>query len=556
MGYNQREEWNADMGDTLPDISALTLASKRSAKSPNGDDCNNKYRNHSGIDNEVDVTDDDILFMGTNIRVKGDREEAMFANYNMTGQPTDSAHSTTANMGGNNQDNGSVGNMATYEDFDISRNSGGRDGTEGHENLSNTNGSNGDNSNPIQDSAEEITNVKKITHDSPEKPQTGFLLNFFRGKGAKATLKSIVKGKPVYNKVIDLDADCSTPCEFEDVNDALQHIVSARTAASKPDSVSGSMSNLSSSSNRRRKDQCNEYRHRHDHHLRRYYPEHSIIGLGRIDPAQMNPFDFYNAANAQNINSAERRIMTPEVFNGWVRAFFNVAVTSVLLYLGLIFIIAIGRDIGNGLEKRRQMVKAEAMLCQELYRKNKCRTVSVPALEQQCREWEACMYKDAILYDDASFLSAEVLGGVINKFVSQLDARTVGIVLVTFLALFLGSNCALSMSATTRPNTSGWFGRWFSRNREPPNGADLLQNGEYSSGPQMVHTVHNPYLQPNYLVMGSYPYVSHAYPTAPYHSTSLNYYNEDQDESSTWTNKSGRHSAWKRRFTSPWVDQN
>ncbi|CDR95988.1 Nucleus export protein, putative [Babesia bigemina] len=541
-----------DIGDTLTELSALTLSSRDydNSQSGNSTGTSGAQRNNDHKSRDIYESNEDVLFVGTNIRVKTDRDEQRCNKYDTGYQTSDPAHTDALPLpyrndtiyDNYNNSNGTldcnnaggdpaVGNMYTHSmDSTAAGDSGNADG-------------------------DEITTVLKMPCYSEEKPQTGFLLNFFRRKGAKATLKSIVKGKPVYNKVIDLDADSTTPCEYEDVNDALRQIVSTRSAG-RAESVSGSVSNGSSTSNRRRRYHHNDHHHRHDHVSHRPYPYQPVVSVARMEPAQMGRFDFYGPGVTHKTDSAEYQPMTPDLFNGWVRAFFNVAVTTVLLYLGLVFILAISRDIGNGLEKRRQMVKAEAMLCQELYRKNKCRTVNVPALEQQCRDWEACMYKDAILYDDTSFLSAEVLGGVINKFVSQLDVRTVGIVIAAFLALFVGSNCALSMSGSPRQSRPGWFRRLFSRNRQPQDGSDILQGNGFATNPQVMHVMHNPYLQPNYCLMGNYPYVDNRYhsPTPP--STSLNYYNDKPDDEASWSTKSGPTTAWKRRFTSTWVDQN
>lgn len=243
-------------------------------------------------------------------------------------------------------------------------------------------------------------------------------------------------------------------------------------------------------------------------------------------------------------------VISPELFNGWVRAFFNVAVTSVLLYIGMVFVMAISRDINKGLEKQRQRVKEEALSCQEKYAKNQCSTVQVPAMEEQCKIWETCMYKDAMLYDEASFLSAEVLGGVINTFVSQLDVRTVGIVLIAFLALFVGSNYAISLGTNRNSTAAGrpseytnWFAGMFSRT--PPNGSQI-----YTPSPLMhipaPPIVHNPYLVPNYCPMGNYPYVG-------------NYQQYEQPQKTDSTTASPKPikrigGAWKRRFTPEWED--
>ncbi|EDO08709.1 Di-sulfide bridge nucleocytoplasmic transport domain family protein [Babesia bovis T2Bo] len=524
---------NPDVGDTLADLSALSIASN--GKNPSRDDgYANGCRSPSGKAAEQDQSDDDILFVGTNIKVKVDKDEPMDSEYHIPQQPADDIHGNTHQ----DIDNEYINNE-DIEQFNALHMS------KKYENMNNNptaklySGEDGERDNNGQ--------ASKISKNELQTPQTGFLLNFFRGKGAKATLRSIVKGKAVYNKVIDLDADGGTPCEFEDINDALDHIANTRSAHYKPPSVAGSVSNQSTESSRRRRELYPDYRHKYDYAPRRYSPGYGITGLGRIDPSQIA------LSNIKQNDNGDYRIMSPEIFNGWVRAFFNVAVTSVILYIGFVFIMAIGKDIANGLEKRRQMVKAEAMMCQELYKKNRCRTVNIPALEQQCREWETCMYKDAILYDDASFLSAEVLGGVINKFVSQLDARTVGIVVITFLAFFVGSNCALSMSS--RPSNPGWFRRLFTRNRQPSDGSDVLPNGSILSQQQMLQAMQNPYLQPNYLIMGSYPYVSPSCYSGGYRPSAMTYYHDDHDGSGSWSTKHGRTSAWKRRFTSPWVDQ-
>ncbi|GIX63322.1 nucleus export protein BRR6, putative [Babesia caballi] len=555
MDTISRKGVGVDMGDTLAELGALSLSSRRRGKSDsdplragrNG----TKHRNRVQNNAEVDGGDNDVLLVGTSIRVKRDEEGRRSSGYGAAGQSTDSICQDSQAPGYGGSSN-AYDVEDGYEIVDSSDDSDNMDGNSGHE-MGDSAAGQAAGSGSAEEIVGEITSVPKMPHYSDDKPQTGFLLNFFRGKGAKATLKSIVKGKTVYNKVIDLDADNSVPFEFEDVNDALQHIASARSATSKAGSVSGSISNASSSTRRRRRDNRNAQRHRIEYNGPVPYAGPPFRGIGRMEPAPLGRYDFYGAPGPQTSEPAERQPMTPEVFNGWVRAFFNVAVTTVLLYLGLVFILAISRDIGNGLEKRRQMVKAEAMLCQELFRKNKCRTVKVPALEQQCRDWEACMYKDAILYDDASFLSAEVLGGVVNKFFSQLDARTVGIVLASFLALFVGSNCALSMSSS-RSSSPGWFRSLFSRRSQPENGSDLLQGNQFAPNAQLMQVAHNPYMQPNYCVMGSYPYVNTGYYPNSYRSTSLNYYNDKSDEGSSWAGKSGHASAWKRRFMSPWVD--
>ncbi|KAK1937488.1 hypothetical protein X943_002232 [Babesia divergens] len=549
-----------DAGDALAEFCSLSLVpgfrSQSFANAPR-ENTNNADHSHSFVGGEnIDETNDDVLFVGTNIKVKSDMTEKGVRESNTTGSTADSMPrelQTERYVGDCEMRVGAASEDVSCVDSPELYGSGGSayyadEASEDGLKL----GAENSGANTAED---EITAVPKVPHYSSDKPQTGFLLNFFRGRGSKATLKSVVKGKTVYNKIIDLDADCGTPCEFEDVNDAIQHVASSRPGCQKAGSVSGAVSNASYPSNRRHRSYRNEQVCHHDYNDHRARSGQTIIGLGRMDPVQMGRWNHYDSAGGSRGVNMEKQPMTPDLFNGWVRAIFNVTVMTVLLYLVMVGILAFRRDIGNNVERRRQTVKSDAMLCQENYRKNKCRTMKVPALESQCREWEACMYKDAILYDDASLLSAEVLGSVLNRFVSQLDTRTVGILLAGFLALFVGSNCALSMSSAARPPSQGWFKGWFSRNSPPPNGSDLLQNTQFLLNPQLMHAMHNPYLQPNYCVMGSYPYVNPGDFVHPYSSDVPSYYHDNHSEEHVSPVKGGRTSAWKRRFMSPWVDQ-
>lgn len=550
----------AELSDSFLDLGSLSLMAKcrnnlgRKAKSRG-----------KGIAAEAHLTDacnDDVLFIGTNIKVKSDVDYEEVQDYLKDEDRND--------VGAAGQ-KGPLNDARRYSpdemewedlpsvDFDDRFSIRGVDYHQkehaGHSSaMDPAVGQIEDVTDAAKEQVEDMDRGTAVDNATGNKPETGFLLNLFRGKGAKATLKSIVKGKPVYNKIIDLDDCANASYAYGEVHDAIRQVASSRKNFNKAESHCSAMSNGSNSPGRRRGSYRKEPFHP-GYNGQLVNPSPQIMGLGRMDPVHMGRFDFRNPSADNRHTNVDKQHMTPDLFNGWIRVIFNVVVTAVLLYLGLVFILAVSRDIGNGLEKRRQMVKAEARLCQDLYNKNKCRTVDVPALEHQCREWEACMYRDAILYDDASFLSAEVLGGVLNKFVSQLDARTVGIVIAAFLALFVGSNCALSMSSGPRAPSQGWFKGWLTRSNAPPNGSDILPNGQYTPSPEILQAMRNPYLQPNYCVMGSYPYVNMG-GYAPMNSySSLGYYHDQQNSEAETTGRNGRISAWKRRFMSPWVDQ-
>ncbi|KAK2195221.1 bifunctional Brl1-Brr6 domain/Nucleus export protein Brl1-Brr6 [Babesia duncani] len=231
---------------------------------------------------------------------------------------------------------------------------------------------------------------------------------------------------------------------------------------------------------------------------------------------------------------------SPTILWEWFKTLACIIITSILIYHGLHFAQSIGKDIGSGIEKRRQSITENALICQKNYELNKCATDMVPAMDRQCKEWEICMLKNAALYEDSASVSAELYGGVINKFLSQFDVKSVAILTASILAFYIVSSWVRYAGLVSHGN--GWFPGWMSR--MPQNGTQL-----FPCAPMMPPPAPHPYFFPNYTLVGDYPYVN----------TKSSYSTDATDSSrykDSYTNSRGSKKAdvWKRRFISEWED--
>lgn len=62
-------------------------------------------------------------------------------------------------------------------------------------------------------------------------------------------------------------------------------------------------------------------------------------------------------------------------------------------------------------------------MCATQYRNNLCATSPIPALVQQCANWETCMNRDPVAVGRAK-VGAELIAEVINGFVEPISWKT------------------------------------------------------------------------------------------------------------------------------------
>ncbi|CRH02654.1 nucleus export protein BRR6, putative [Plasmodium relictum] len=141
-------------------------------------------------------------------------------------------------------------------------------------------------------------------------------------------------------------------------------------------------------------------------------------------------------------------VYSPDIIQKWIRVIFNIIITSLIVVLIYFIFISVREDINKKVAIQVQNVKEESISCKKQYNAHKCGTVNLPLLNEKCEEWLKCMKTDHNLYQDISFLSAQMLGQIINAFIVQFEWKSICVIAFIFLLIFIGSNYALSIGGS------------------------------------------------------------------------------------------------------------
>ncbi|KAH9487169.1 Nucleus export protein BRL1 [Psilocybe cubensis] len=137
---------------------------------------------------------------------------------------------------------------------------------------------------------------------------------------------------------------------------------------------------------------------------------------------------------------------TPYVLLGYLQFFFNLSLILIFLYLFVQFIITVQRDVGLRISEYSQDIIQEIGICALQFKNNNCDTISktVPAMTQQCANWEACMNRDPTVIGRAK-VGAELIAEVINGFVEPITWKTLIFTLTSLAFLTVFINTLLSL---------------------------------------------------------------------------------------------------------------
>ncbi|CXJ22085.1 nucleus export protein BRR6, putative [Plasmodium berghei] len=149
-------------------------------------------------------------------------------------------------------------------------------------------------------------------------------------------------------------------------------------------------------------------------------------------------------------------VYSPDIIQRWLRVIFNIIITSLIVTLIYFIFISIREDINKKVAIQVQNVKEESNTCKKQYYAHKCGTVSLPLLNEKCEEWLKCMNTDHKLYQDISFLSAQILGQIMNAFIVQFEWKSICVIAFIFLLIFIGSNYALSIGGANKTNNTDY----------------------------------------------------------------------------------------------------
>ncbi|KAF9014919.1 Di-sulfide bridge nucleocytoplasmic transport domain-containing protein [Cyathus striatus] len=135
---------------------------------------------------------------------------------------------------------------------------------------------------------------------------------------------------------------------------------------------------------------------------------------------------------------------TPYVLLGYLQFFFNLSLILLFLYLVMQFILTVQRDVEHRIAEYSQDIVQEIAMCALQYKNNQCATNAIPAMTQQCANWEACMNRDPSVIGRAR-VGAELIAEVVNGFVEPISWKTLIFTLTSLAFLTVFINALLSL---------------------------------------------------------------------------------------------------------------
>ncbi|KAF8807174.1 hypothetical protein BYT27DRAFT_7189257 [Phlegmacium glaucopus] len=164
-------------------------------------------------------------------------------------------------------------------------------------------------------------------------------------------------------------------------------------------------------------------------------------GEGTVTPLTQNTSNHYTL----NMPApAPPQSDLPYILLGYLQFFFNLTLILIFLYLFVQFIITVQRDVGYRISEYSKDIIQEISMCQTQYKNNLCDVKPIPAMVQQCANWESCMNRDPSTVGRAK-VGAELIAEVVNGFVEPISWKTLIFTLtsLSFLTVFINSLLSL-----------------------------------------------------------------------------------------------------------------
>ncbi|KAK7064768.1 nuclear membrane protein [Favolaschia claudopus] len=136
----------------------------------------------------------------------------------------------------------------------------------------------------------------------------------------------------------------------------------------------------------------------------------------------------------------------PYVLLGYLQFFFNLSLILLFLYLVVLFILTVQRDVEERISEYSMDIVQDIAMCALQHKNNLCEN-PLPAMAQQCAIWATCMSRDPTIVGRAK-VGAEMIAEVVNGFVEPISWKTLAFTLtsLSFLTLFINTLLSLYRS--------------------------------------------------------------------------------------------------------------
>ncbi|CAD7952319.1 unnamed protein product [Amoebophrya sp. A120] len=139
----------------------------------------------------------------------------------------------------------------------------------------------------------------------------------------------------------------------------------------------------------------------------------------------------------------------PVFVSSIAQTIFNSCVLALGFWALYSFYAMIRDDIQTKVEKYSQEILDQIEKCSHDYTVNKCGIDVRPALEQPCRQWQACMDQDPLQVAYKTKFSAATFGEALNGFFSELEWKTIVGFPLLMVVVLIGFNMLFGMMNRT-----------------------------------------------------------------------------------------------------------
>ncbi|AGO09921.1 AaceriAAL070Cp [[Ashbya] aceris (nom. inval.)] len=175
-----------------------------------------------------------------------------------------------------------------------------------------------------------------------------------------------------------------------------------------------------------------------NHH--HYYPGFAPYSA----PAPHNPYELPQPWSERSHPASKHTY----AFTSYLQLALNVLTAFAISSFALSFFRALKTDLQSTWRHNKLELDYESQACRQSYEANLCDPATrVPALYEQCAQWEKCMSRDNnIFFRARSTLSARLVGDVINSFIEPLGWKALLSILIGLLIWCFSSNFILGFA--------------------------------------------------------------------------------------------------------------
>ncbi|OBZ84587.1 Nucleus export protein brr6 [Choanephora cucurbitarum] len=125
----------------------------------------------------------------------------------------------------------------------------------------------------------------------------------------------------------------------------------------------------------------------------------------------------------------------------YIQMLFNVIFSVGILYIAIKIVLAVKQDFYIKTQDHISALQKERLACTNNYFINHCEQSNrIPAIEEMCNSWEACMNRDVAVAQ--AKVSAEAIAEIVNSFVEPISYKTLAFFLILIIGTMVFSNIA------------------------------------------------------------------------------------------------------------------